>query len=259
MNTSLDTDIPHSARVYDYMLGGKDNYPADRQVGDELIAAMPFVRDVVRANRAFLQRAVRFAAEAGVDQYLDLGAGLPTSPSTHEVARAVVPDARVAYLDVDPILLNHARTLLPAGTAAVQADVRDPDRTLNLPDLRDILDFDKPMALMLIGLMHLFGDEHDPYGMVAKYVERLAPGSYVLFSQFTADFTPETAANLERISADAGEPVAMRTAEQVARFAEGLELVEPGVVQMPYWRPDGAAPAGSENVFLYAWVARKPV
>jgi hypothetical protein len=115
------------------------------------------------------------------------------------------------------------------------------------------------MALMLIGLTHLFGDEHDPYGMVEKYVARLAPGSYVLFSQFTADFTPATAAKLEQISAEAGEPVAMRTAEQVARFASGLDLVDPGVVQMPYWRPDGGqVPAGSENVFLYAWVARKP-
>jgi O-methyltransferase involved in polyketide biosynthesis len=260
-DTGWNTEIPHSARVYDYMLGGKDNYPPDREVGDQLLAAMPFVRDVVRANRAFLQRAVRFAAEAGVTQFLDLGAGLPTSPSTHEVAQAVDPDARVAYVDSDPILLSHARTLLPAGggrTAVVQADVRDPQRTLDQPELRELLDFDQPMTLMLIGLMHLFGDKDDPYGMVARYVERLAPGSYVLFSQFTADFTPETADKMERISADAGEPVAMRTAEQVAKFADGLDLVDPGVVQMPYWRPDGALPAGSENVFLYAWVARKP-
>lgn len=266
-NSSLDTsapaawrtDVPHSARVYDYMLGGTDNYPADREVGDELIAAMPFVRDVVRANRAFLRRATRFAAEAGVDQFLDLGAGLPTSPSTHEVARAVIPDARVAYVDLDPILLDHARALLPTGVGVVRADVREPERTLGLPELRTVLDFDRPMALLLLGLMHLFGDEQDPYGMVEKYVERLAPGSYVLFSQFTADFTPDTAAELERISADAGEPVAMRTAAQVARFADGLELVEPGVVQLPYWRPDGPVPTGSENVFLYAWVARKPI
>ncbi|WP_133854105.1 SAM-dependent methyltransferase [Labedaea rhizosphaerae] len=269
-NSSLDTagpplgwntEIPHSARVYDYMLGGKDNYPPDREVGDELLAAMPFIRGVVRANRAFLQRAVRFAAEVGISQFLDLGAGLPTSPSTHEVARAVDPDARVAYVDSDPILLSHARTLLPASggrIALAQADVREPDRTLDLPELQELLDFDRPMALMLIGLMHLFGDEHNPYGMVARYVERLASGSYVLFSQFTADFSPETAGELERISADAGEPVAMRTAEQVARFADGLDLVDPGVVQMPYWRPDGALPADSEKVFLYAWVARKP-
>ena len=265
-NSSLDTvewdtEIPHSARVYDYMLGGTDNHPADREVGDQLLAAMPFLRGVVRANRGFLQRAVRFAAEAGISQFLDLGAGLPTSPSTHEVAQQVIPDARVAYVDSDPMLLGHARTLLPRGggrIALVQADVRDPQRTLGRPELRDLLDFDQPMALMLIGLMHLFGDEHDPYGMVAAYVERLAPGSYVLFSQFTADFSPETAGAMERISADAGEPVAMRSAEQVAKFADGLDLVDPGVVQMPYWRPDGELPADSEKVFLYAWVARKP-
>jgi O-methyltransferase involved in polyketide biosynthesis len=269
-NSSLDaaeaplgwnTEIPHSARVYDYMLGGKDNYPPDREVGDELLAAMPFLRGVVRANRAFLQRAVRHTAEAGITQFLDLGAGLPTSPSTHEVAHAVDPDARVAYVDSDPILLSHARTLLPAGggrTAVVQADVRDPRRTLEQPELRELLDFDQPLALMLIGLMHLFGAEHDPYGMVARYVEQLASGSYVLFSQFTADFSPATADKMERISAEAGEPVAMRTAEQVAKFADGLDLVDPGVVQMPYWRPDGTVPADSEKVFLYAWVARKP-
>ncbi len=269
-NSSLDTaeppqlwntEIPHSARVYDYLLGGRDNYPPDRRVGDELLAAMPFIRDVVRANRAFLRRAVRFVAQAGVGQFLDLGAGLPTSPNTHEVAQAVIPDARVAYVDSDPILLSHARTLLPAGggrTAVVQADVGEPQRTLDLPELRELLDFDAPIGLMLIGLMHLFGAERDPYGLLAGYVERLAPGSYVLFSQFTADFTPETAGQLERISAEAGEPVAIRTAEEIARFADGLELVDPGVVQMPYWRPDGPVPAGSENVFLYAWVARKP-
>lgn len=257
-----NTEIPHSARVYDYILGGRDNYPPDREVGDQLLAAMPFLHGVVRANRAFLQRAVRFVAEAGVDQFVDLGAGLPTSPSTHEVAQAVVPYARVAYVDCDPILLSHARALLPAGggrTAVVHADVRAPEQTLDQPELRELLDFDRPVALMLIGLMHLFTDDQDPNGMVARYLERLAPGSYVLFSQFTADFSPGTAAAMERISAEAGEPVAMRTAEQVARFSESLDLVEPGVVQMPYWRPDGAVPDGSENVFLYAWVARKPL
>ncbi|CAM3541051.1 SAM-dependent methyltransferase [Kibdelosporangium persicum] len=259
--TTLNTEVPHSARVYDYMLGGTDNFAADRKVGDDLIAAMPWIRGVVRANRAFLQRAVRFAAESGVGQFLDLGAGLPTSPSTHEVARQVIPDARVAYVDTDPILLDHARKLLgggTGGTAVVRADVRDPAATLSLPELRRTIDFDKPVAVMLIGLMHLFHDADDPYGMVAKYLAAVPSGSMLLFSQFTADFTPETAGELQRISSEAGEPVAMRTGAEIARFFDGLDLVEPGLVQMPHWRPDGEPPAGSDHVFLYAGVARKP-
>jgi SAM-dependent methyltransferase len=260
-DVGLNTEVPHSARVYDYMLGGTDNFAADRKVGDDLIAAMPWIRGVVRANRAFLQRAVRFAAESGVGQFLDLGAGLPTSPSTHEVARQVIPDAKVAYVDADPILLAHARKLLAGGmesTAVVQADLRDPAATLAQPELREVIDFDRPVAVMLIGLMHLFQDADDPYGLVSKYLAAVPPGSLLLLSQFTADFTPDTAGELERISSDAGEPVAMRTGAQIARFFDGLDLLEPGLVQMPKWRPDSELPAGSENVFLYAGVARKP-
>ncbi|ONI81621.1 hypothetical protein ALI144C_20195 [Actinosynnema sp. ALI-1.44] len=260
-SVGLNTEVPHSARVYDYMLGGTDNFAADRKVGDDLIAAMPWIRGVVRANRAFLGRAVRYAAQQGVGQFLDLGAGLPTSPSTHEVARQVRPDAKVAYVDTDPILLEHARTLLSGGsdsTAVVHGDVRDPASTLANPELRAVIDLDKPVAVMLIGLMHLFHDADDPYGIVAKYLAAVPSGSMLLFSQFTADFTPETAGELERISSGAGEPVAMRTGAEIARFFDGLDIVEPGLVHMPKWRPDGALPDGSEHVFLYAGVARKP-
>jgi len=258
----LDTRHAHSARVYNYWLGGKDNYPADREAAEQAIAANPGIVADVRANRAFLARAVRYlAAECGIRQFLDIGTGLPTASNTHEVAQEAAPAARVVYVDNDPIVLTHARALLtstPEGaTAYLDADLRDTPAILR--EAAQTLDFGQPIALMLLIILHLIPDADDPYGVVATLTAALPSGSYLVLAHPASDIRAEKMAEMtrrvnERMS---GPRATMRDRDAITRFFDGLDLVEPGVVQPQQWRPD---PGALSPLQVTAWcgVARKP-
>ena len=261
----IDTTRAHPARMYDYLLGGKDHFEADREAITELLKAVPDARTGARENRAFLGRTVRYlAAEAGVRQFLDIGTGLPTVGNVHEVAQSIAPESRVVYVDNDPIVLAHARALLtshPAGrTAYIQADLHDPLAILGDPAVRETLDFGKPIALMLVAVLHFFPDEEDPAGIVATVLAALPPGSYLVVSHTTADYNdPGSAADGVQAVHRAGLPFQVRTAGELADLVlADLDLVAPGVVAVSEWRPEpeGTRPLPSEVGYNGA-VARK--
>ncbi|HTR93140.1 MAG TPA: SAM-dependent methyltransferase [Trebonia sp.] len=260
----INTGTAHSARVYDYWLGGKDNFAADRRVGDAITAAIPSAPLLARENRAFLRRAVRhLAREAGIRQFLDIGTGIPTAGNTHEVAQAVAPGSRIVYVDNDPIVLAHARALMtcdPAGaTAFIQADFREPGKILADPALHRILDLEQPVALMLIALVHFFTDDDDPQGIVSSLVDALPPGSYLTITNLTADFMdPEQAAEATEAGRRGGITYVPRSKAEVAAFVGGLDLVEPGVVPMQAWHPDGGSVTDQHGPTSYVAMARKP-
>jgi hypothetical protein len=262
---NLDTGIAHIARVYDYWLGGKDHFTADREAGDEVMRINPNIRSSVRANRAFLARAVRhLAAEAGIRQFLDIGTGLPSANNTHEVAQAIAPESRIVYVDNDPMVLTHARALLASGpdgaTAYLDADARDTGAILS--QAARALDFRRPIAVMLIAVLHFIMDEDDPYRLVADLMQAVVPGSFLVISHLPSDMhrqvpgQSEAAARINQLQIMA-EKVTPRSHAQVARFFDGTELIEPGVVPVQQWRPDSeeesAARAG-----MWVGVARKP-
>jgi S-adenosyl methyltransferase len=237
---SFDTSVAHPARRYDYWLGGKDNFAADRASGDAVAEAFPSIRVATIENRRFLGRVVQYlAGEVGIDQFLDIGTGIPSADNTHEVAQRVHPGARVVYVDNDPIVLAHARALLtsgPAGaTAYIDADLRDPQAILSSPALRTTLDLTRPVALMLIAVFHFIPDEYRPYDLVAQLTAALPAGSYVVMSHSTTDhLTPEE----ERVwYSIPGPPMRFRSRDEVARFFDGHDLVDPGVVASTDWRP----------------------
>jgi hypothetical protein len=238
----LDTSVPHPARVYDYILGGKDNFAADQAAARAAMAANPHVATAMRENRAVMRRMAAFLArEAGIRQFLDIGTGLPTSPNLHEVVQAVIPEARIVYVDNDPIVLAHARALLSSGTdgacAYLEADLRDPGAILADPQLRRTLDLSQPAGLMLFGIVHFLTDRDDPYGVVARLVSALAPGSYLAIQHATGDFYPPgggTAAAFNR----SGIPFQYRTRDEFGRFLAGLDLVPPGIAPMAEWRAE---------------------
>jgi hypothetical protein len=260
----LDTGVAHTARVYNYWLGGRVNFAADRAFGDAIIAAMPLTRFGARANRAFLGRAVRYlAAEAGIRQFLDIGCGIPAAGNTHEIAQAAAPGSRVVYVDNDPIVLAHAQALMttdPAGaTAFIQADLHEPERILADPRLRSTLDLGQPVALMLVAVVHFFPDGEDPQGVVSTLLDALPPGSYLTLSHLTADFLdPEQAAAGQAAGQRGGVTYVPRTQAEVAAFFTGLDLVEPGVVPLVTWRPDVETPADPLAAHSYAAMGRKP-
>jgi hypothetical protein len=262
----IDTSKAHPARMYDFLLGGKDHFEADRQAIAGLLKAVPNARTGARENRAFLGRAVRYlVAEAGIRQFLDIGSGLPTASNVHEVAQSIAPESRVVYMDNDPIVMTHARALLtsdPAGrTAYIQADLHDPKDILGHPAVRATLDFDRPVALMLVAVLHFFPDDQDPAAIVATLLDALPPGSYLVASQTTADFNdPDQAADGVQAVQRAGVPFQTRTAEEFAEVAyAGLELVPPGLVVVSEWRPEGAGPRPlPSEVAYYGAVGRKP-
>jgi hypothetical protein len=260
----INTNVAHSARVYNYWLGGKDNFAADRALGDAIIKAVPSTVFGARANRAFLGRAVRYlATEAGIRQFLDIGTGIPTADNTHEVAQATAPDSRVLYVDNDPIVLAHARALMtshPVGsTAFIHADLRDPDKILNDPKLRATLDLGRPVALMLIAVLHFLTDGDNPQGIVRTLLDALPSGSYLTITHLTADFvSPEEAAVAEAAGRDAGVTYAPRSQAEITEFFSGLDLVDPGVVPLLAWRPDGGAPENPRAASVYAAIGRKP-
>jgi SAM-dependent methyltransferase len=259
----INTNVPQSARVYDYWLGGKDHFPADRALGDAIAGALPTIRTQVRAQRAFLGRAVRYLTrDAGIRQYLDIGTGIPSAGNVHDVAQEVAPESRVLYVDNDPIVLAHARALM-AGTAEgpvafIQADLREPEAILSDPAVAGTLDLAQPVGLVLIGVMHHLRDDDDPRRIVATLVDALAPGSYLVLSQSTPDFDPDAMRALAAASEQGGIPNVPRSLADTEPFFAGLELVEPGLVPMATWRPDPGAEQDPRSVYAYGGVARKP-
>jgi hypothetical protein len=258
----INTRVAHSARVYDYFLDGKDNFAADRALGDAIVAAMPSARSMARANRAFLGRAVRYlAAEVGIRQFLDIGTGMPAAGNTHEVAQAVAPGSGVVYVDNDPIVLAHARALMTSdsagATAFILADLREPDKILADPALRRTLDLGRPVALMLIAILHFLTDAENPRGLVSALIDALPSGSYLTITHATADFNPDEIAGVAAATRLAGITFAPRGEAEVAAFFTGLELVDPGVVPLLAWRPDGGAPEDPRASYNYAAMGRR--
>ena len=255
----LDTGIPQSARVYDFLLGGKDNFEADRMVGQMLIQQAPSLPAVVRANRVFLVRAVtQLVRDAGIRQFLDIGTGIPGANNVHEVAQSIEPQTRVLYVDNDPIVLAHARALMQSDaagqTAFIKADLREPDSILGHDTLRATLDRDQPIALMLLGITHHLRADDDPYGLVAKLVDWLPSGSYLAVSAPCSDGNPDVhgaAASAEQ----SGITYVARSKEEIGRFFDGLELVEPGIVPIPEDQP--SSPPNPHDIYGWAGIGRK--
>jgi hypothetical protein len=261
----ISTAGPHSARIYDYFIGGKNHFPADRQMAAEILRHSPTVHIAARENRSFLGRAVRYlTAEAGISQFLDIGAGLPTTGNVHEVAQEITPSARVMYVDNDPLVVAHARALLtstPDGrTAYIRADLRDPAAILSHPDTRAVLDFGQPVALMLVAVLHFTPDEFKPAQIIASLVDVLPSGSYLVASHLTTQHDPGATSAGQKTMREAGMPMQKRDSGVFADLAfSGLELVPPGVVLASEWRPAAAGPRPlPSEVNCYAGVARKP-
>jgi hypothetical protein len=257
----VDTTVAHPARVYDYWLGGHVNFPADREAAERVLAATPGLRLRVRANRAFLARVVRYlAGPAGIDQFLDIGTGIPSANNTHEVAQAVAPRSRIVYVDNDPIVHLHAQALLTGtsegATDFVQADLRGPRRVLS--SAARTLDLDRPVALMLLGVLHLIQDGEDPWGIVADLMERLPSGSYLAISHPAIETNPGQREAQRRYNERVATPQTLRSGADVERFFAGLDMVEPGLVQVHAWRPDPGDTTPSDFASAHGGVARKP-
>jgi hypothetical protein len=260
----IDTTVPHEARMYDYWLGGKDNYASDRALGDLIRAQIPTISEMAKANRAFLDRAVGFlAGEAGMSQFLDIGTGIPTAPSVHQLAQDIDPATRVLYVDKDPLVLAHARALMSGTTegrtAFILGNFMEPDALLASPQLQSTLDLGEPVALLLIAILMYFDPARgeDPYPVVRRLVDALPSGSYVAITHPTGDFDPEAMAGVRAVSGQAGVPFLPRNQAEVAMFLDGLEPVEPGVVPVLTWRPDGPV-VDPHAAYYWAGVGRKP-
>ncbi|MCK9897185.1 SAM-dependent methyltransferase [Frankia sp. AgB32] len=251
----VDTSVPHSARVWNYWLGGKDNFPADRELGDKVFEVYPDIVHVARAQREFLVRAITFlAGEVGIRQFLDIGTGLPSADNTHEVAQRIAPDSRIVYVDNDPLVLVHARALLTSvaggATAYVDADVRDPDRIL--AEAAEVLDFTQPVALVMFGILGNVADTGEAQAIAKRLLDGVPSGSYLTLNDGTHGEAVDKA--IEITQAD-GHPYNLRTPDQITSFFDGLEVVEPGVVSTPLWRP--AAGVDPQPLFIYGGVGRK--
>jgi len=259
--SALDTTVAHQARIYDYWLGGKDNFAVDREAAEQAIAAYPPILRAVRAQRAFLARAVRFLAEQGIRQFLDIGTGIPTANNTHEVAQAAAPDSRIVYVDNDPMVLAHARALLtstPQGaTAYLDADLRDTGTILTRA--ADLLDFSEPVALLLVGILQLIPDGDDPHAIVARLVGALSSGSWLAIYHPASDVDQHRVGEaVRRVNSQSASPTTLRTHEKIAAFFDGLDLLEPGLVQVHRWQPGSIALGSGDQIAAYAGLARKP-
>jgi hypothetical protein len=262
----IDTSVPNIARMYDYWLGGKDHFAADREAADRQTAAVPQVPLLARQNRDFLSRVVRFCAGQGIIQFLDIGSGLPTNQNVHEVAQLVSPEATVVYVDIDPAVVIHAQAMLASSrTATIRADVCHPDEILGSPEVRKLIDFSQPVAILILAVLHVVPDEADPAGCVARLRDAMAPGSYLAISH--ADVSPAHSFGTQRLTETAREiagplkgveRIPARTRDQIAGFFDGLTLVEPGLTDVSAWRPEGdAVVTESEFMRIIGGVARK--
>jgi S-adenosyl methyltransferase len=236
----VDLERPSAARVYDYFLGGAHNFAVDRDLAQQIARMTPNIGDTMRANRAFLRRAVRFLAEQGVAQFLDIGSGIPTVGNVHEVAQGVDPSAKVVYVDVDPVAVAHSTAILQGDprTLVLEADARDTDRILTDPGLRELLDFSQPVAVLLLGVLHFIPDADDPAGIVARLRDAVVPGSYVALVNATHEDQPAEVIEAQKLSGRTGTEIVLRSRADLLDQFRGWTLVEPGLVFLPLWRPD---------------------
>ncbi|GAA3710281.1 SAM-dependent methyltransferase [Nonomuraea antimicrobica] len=259
----FDPNTPSVARLYDYYLGGKDNFPADREAAERILSVAPELRAAARANRAFLGRAVRHLAEAGITQFLDIGTGLPTQGNVHEVAKKVTPDAKVVYVDRDPVVLVHARALLAdqGDTTVIEGDLREPGAVLGHPDTRRLIDFDRPVGVLLVAIMHFIAEADRPGEIIATLREAMAPGSYLVLSHGTSDARPAAVDRGTEVYRNASAQLTLRGRERIMELFEGFELVDPGLVWLPQWRPEQADEIdfvdGPESSLILCGVGRK--
>jgi O-methyltransferase involved in polyketide biosynthesis len=256
----IDSSQPHVARMYDYYLGGKDNFAVDREAVVAVEAAMPEVKLLARENRAFLRRAVRYMIGQGIRQFVDIGAGLPTAGNTHEVARKAAPGCRVAYIDNDPIVLAHGRALLATDdlTTVVTADLRDPSSIFDNAEVTGLIDFSRPVGVLLIAMTHFLHDGERKQ-IMDELGSHLAPGSHLAATHVTVDtHTPEAVEGVEAVYRRTPSPIYFRTHAEIAKLFDGYELADPGLVTIDQWRPDAADPTPEATRWLYGAVARKP-
>ncbi|QKG25016.1 SAM-dependent methyltransferase [Actinomadura verrucosospora] len=254
----FDTSVAHPARVYDYWLGGADNFPADRELGDAMIRAIPALPAMARANRSFMERVTRHLVETGVTQFLDIGSGIPTSPNLHEIARGIDPSVRVVYVDNDPLVTEHARTLIKdvPGVAYLHGDLTEPETILADPLLAETLDLTRPVALLVVALLMYYPAEREPERWVATLLDALPAGSHLAISHPTADFDPEAVAAANAAANAAGIPLVSRTHAEFAALFGRAALLEPGAVPLATWRPD-TPPDDPHEAYYYAGLARK--
>jgi S-adenosyl methyltransferase len=258
--SDIDTSRPHPARMYNYYLGGKDNYFVDQEAAREALRHAPELRLIARENRAFLQRAVRFlVAEAGIRQIIDIGTGIPAAGNVHEIAHQIAPEVRVVYVDNDPIVHVHASALLTGSgtTRIVLADVREPELIITDPSVRELIDFDEPAALLLVAVLHFVTDGEDPPAIVAAFRNALPTGSYLALSHATADFRSEAASRAAAVYDRATASLTLRSHDEIASLFEGFGLVSPGLVQLPLWRPGQRPPRDLSKIMGYCGVGRK--
>jgi len=261
--SEIDTTKPHPARMYDAYLGGKDNYAADREAVRQVLRVAPELRDTARANRAFLQRVVRFlVGEAGIRQIVDIGTGIPTAGNVHQVADEAAPGTRVVYVDNDPIVHVHANALLTGSgtTRIVLADLREPEKILQDPKVGELIDFTEPVGLLLVAILHFITEAENPGRIVATLRDALPPGSYLALSHATGDLRPEAAQQAAAVYHQATSTVTLRGHARIAALFEGWDLVEPGLVQVPLWRPEGKPPRPKDlsKAWIYGGVGRLP-
>ena len=259
----VDEIVPNAARVYDYWLDGSHNFAADREMGDKVQQVMPRVRDGVRINRSFLRRAVLFMVDSGIRQFLDIGSGIPTVGNVHEIAQRAEPECRIVYVDKESVAVAHSELLLRDNdrTTVIQANLRDVGKILDHPETRRLLDFDQPVGLLALALVHFVPDSWDPVGLLARCRDRLAPGSYLALSHVTADGNPVGQAEASEFYQNTPDPVYTRSYPEVLRLFTGFELVEPGLVGCAFWRPSGpgdTSDSAEMNTLLYGGVGRKP-
>jgi S-adenosyl methyltransferase len=253
---------PSVARLYDYFLGGHHNFAADREMARRLLEAEPNARYIVAQNRAFLGRAVRFLLAAGIRQFLDLGSGIPTQENVHEIAQRVNPESRVVYVDNDPVAVAHSKQILSGNKRAIiiKEDLRDPEGVLSHPEVTRLLDFREPVGILMVTILHFVPDADDPAGTVGRLTAGLAPGSHLVISHATHEAAPGAAAKVEELYTSTSAAARTRSHEEILRFFAGFDLVEPGLVYLPLWRPDSSAAADHpERAWFYAGVGRKPV
>ncbi len=262
MPGSIDSSVPNPARVYDYFLDGSHNFAADREMAEKLQQLVPAGRDAARVNRAFLRRVVRFMVSSGIRQFLDLGSGIPTVGNVHEIAQQADPECRIVYVDKEPIAVAHSKMLLAGNdrAAAIQVNLRDIDDILGHPEIKRLLDFDQPIGLLMVSVLYFIPDSWDPVGILARYREWLAPGSYLAISHLTADSNPPWLDQVLRVYRSIPESVYFRSHTKVLRFFDGFEMVAPGLVGSALWRPSGPGDISDDaeiNSISYGGVGHK--
>jgi hypothetical protein len=263
MYPGVDTERANVARIYDALLGGTHNFAVDRDAARTLTAIDPGYRDVAKANRAFLGRAVRFLADVGIRQFLDIGSGVPTEGNVHEIARTAAPESRVVYVDIDPVAIAHSKSILAVDDRAtvIEADLREPEKILGHPEVRRLIDFDQPVGLLMVAVLHFIRDEENPGELVKRLARSLVSGSYLTISHGTSDERPASVVGaVRKLNTQTTTPANLRGHAEISAFFDGFDLLEPGLVFTPQWRPDRPAPFidHPERSWIYAGVGRKP-